>query len=1309
MVLLREISGLPLRKLADQVAKAAGMHRVSHNTIEHWFKGGLPQQGSEQVFVRLLYELDVTGDDVVQRWLQAVRRLRSARRRRVGRATPFGVEPYRGLQSFGVEDSEWFFGRDEQVTAVLDRLAELDRASGGVLMIVGASGAGKSSLLRAGVMAALSRGRLPGSEHWTTILLPAAPRPLDHLVEVFADALGEDRAGVEARLRADPAVAGDYVRRLTQAQGAVPPRTRRMVLVVDQFEQVLAGHDDQSRSADNGSGTADPFVAALCAAATGPDAALVVVGLRADFYAAALAHPPLATAVQRPITLGPMDERQLEEVITQPATKAGVNVGPEFMAALLHDISSRSGRAAHSAGVLPLLSHALHMTWLQGRGNELTAENYRAIGGLDGAIKHSAEKVYTGLAPDQRELARRLFLSLVQIHPDSAETRRRVPRVELAEELTGGSGETRDDDVEELLDRFIAERLITVDADAVEITHDALIASWPTLREWLESDRTGLLLAQRLKTAARDWDRDGRERGLLYRGARLVAARTWASEHSGELPEVAVKFIDASNRHARRRTRRLYRTIVALVSLLVLTVASGVVAWQQRESALTERATAIRERDDALSRMLAIRAGELRTKDVTLSRQLALTAYRTAPTAEARSALLDASAMRPAVRMLAGDDTGIMSGVSFHPSGEVVAAAAETTVRLWDTAEPARPRLGGQLAGDAKIYATSFAPDGSLLAAACADGTVRLWDTRVLAEPVPLLPLTGLGGKVYSVVFSQDGRSLATAAAADSTGSQGSVQLWQVKEDGSVRATGAPIRIEGSAAKSVSFHASGRFLAIGTQGGAVEIRDITDPANPSVVSRPAGPTKAIGQLAFSPDGHLLAAGSADFAAYVWNVEDPRAPVASTPPITGATSWINAVTFSPDSTALAVASSDADLGVRVFDAATMRVTATMPHPAPATAVKFSPDGKSIATGANDGVARLWPLGAPVLGGMTYLVSAVAFSPDGNALAVGSAETRLWDTADPMRTTPLSAPLGNQDAFNGTLAFAPDGHVLAAGQGKSGTVRLLDVTDPSDPVPLGPLLPAHEQQVEALRFSPDGDVLATGGQDGAAHLWDVRDPMRPVRLATLTGFQNTVSWLSFSPNGRFLATASFDKTVRLWDVTDPARPALLGEPFTPTNHYTYSAEFSPDGRTLAVSSADSTVRLYDLDDPARPEVLGAPLTGPTNYVHALSFNADGTTLAAAVTNGTVWLWDMRDRHRPVHQATLTLPTDAVYTLDFHPRTDVLAAGSASNTAWLWHTDPERAAELVCATTGDPITEDEWAKHVPGKPYQSPCATE
>ncbi|WP_034213781.1 WD40 repeat domain-containing protein [Actinoplanes subtropicus] len=1227
---LRKAAGLSVRDLVGLLKT----YDIGKSTLGDWFKGTLPSSLLRAAFEQMLKEFGL-GETDIRRWWTARCRIKV----NADENRPSDIQPYRGLFSFGTADADWYFGRAAVVKELLDRVETLHDQRGGLLVVVGASGSGKSSLLLAGVVPALRGGDRSGSADWPILITtPTDDSPAE--VERFLD---------NARMRP-----------------AAP------VVIFDQFEQTFTGSADQ-----------EELVAALAAAAR--NSAVVVLSLRADFYGHALRHDALRAALgPSQVTIEPMTAGELREVITEPAAKAGIEIEPGLVELLIREIAPGRGTTVHEAGVLPLLSHALHETWTKGQ-TALTTANYLQVGRIEGAVAASAETIYVGLDAARQRVAQRLLLRLVQLNPEAPETRRRVKLQDLLFDT--------DTELEEVLSAFISQRLVTVDVDTVEITHEALIGAWPRLRKWIDADRGALLLGQQLDAAAVAWDDAGRDNARLYRGTLLAAARDWADLHSGEVSSVSHDFLDAGRRHERGRQRILYQAVAALAALFVLAVTLGFVAYHQRNDARTER-------DLALSRETAVRADRLRDRDVSLARQLSLVAYRISPTDEARASLLDASAMRPATRIRGS--AGILYATAVHPNGTIVAAGADTAVKLWDIRNQGHPTLLAQMPAGAagKVYAVAFGPSGDLLVASTADATVLLWDTHVAATPKPLPALTGLGGTVYSVVFSPDGRLMGTACA------DGTIRLWRVAPGGALTTFGAAIHVDGGAAKSLSIRDGNRYLAVGDARGKVSIWDIGDPARPARIASPTGPTKAIGQLTFSPDGRWLAAGSADYSAYLWNVADPRHPQPAGPPITGATSWINAVAFSPSSVFLAVASSDAAVGVRVIDIASRTVVATLPHPAPVTSVRFTPDETTVVTGANDGMARLWPFPGPTLA-LPYTVSSTVFDPTGRTLAVGSGDARLWNLVDPERPKQYGPPLTNQDGFASSVAFTPDNRTMASAFGKSGGLQLWNIADPAHPRTLGPALPAHPgQQIEYLTFSPDGRTLATASRDHTVRLWDVREQSAPHLAATLSGFTADVLSVVFSPSGELLAAASSDETVRIWNVADPAQPSLTGPPLKPGEHYVYSVAFSPDGRTLAVSLADSTVRLYDISHPARPRPVAAPLSGPTDYVYAVTFNDDGSLLAAAATDGTMWLWNTAHRDTPTLDAELTLPTGSLYTAAFRPGSDMLAAGGANDTVWLWHTDPAQAAALICTTSGEPMTRAEWAKYVPGRDYQPPC---
>jgi WD40 repeat protein/transcriptional regulator with XRE-family HTH domain len=1298
--LARQRAGLTIR----EVARVAGLPA---STAGDYFSGRhLPPPSQPGLLPEILRACGETDPARVSEWTSALGRARRSPGRRVSRSRA----PYRGLASFQPADAPWFFGRQE----LTDRLVALAtegaavgngqaaRAAGLPLAVVGPSGSGKSSLLRAGLIP-----RLAGP---LALLTPAADPVAGlavHLSQLTAAGAGPYRPAAElaAALRRDPAGAARLA--LPGQGGPRPGPASRPVIVVDQFEAIFTAcpDEDQRRA----------FISAICAL-SGP--AVVVIALRADFYDRALRHAGLAAALQeRQVVLGPMSPEQVRSAIVEPARLMRLHVEDGLVEVLLRDLAPRTAGgalpgAAHEAGALPLLSHALLATWEHSRGGRLTVADYQASGGIRDAIARTAEKVYADLAGDQQDMTRRLFLRLVNVADDAPETRSTVRLSDLPG-LQGGPAQNGTA-ASDLLGRFVAGRLITMDADTAQISHEALLTAWPRLRAWIDTDHENLRIRRRASEAARAWAEAGRDDAALLRGSRLAVARDWAAEKDNRdsLDRLAREFVDASaaqekirQQAERNRTRRLHRLVAALTALVLVTIGLSGYAFRQRQAASAATDAATTARDSAQSRAVAVEADQVRAQDVSLAAQLGLAAYRIAGTPAARASLLESSGTPMAARL--ADSAGVVQAVSLSPSHRVLAvAAADGTLRLWDVARTGRPAaIGSPLTPKSKypLYAVVFSPDGKILAAAGAGKRVTLWNVSNPAHPVPLkVTLTGPTKTVYSLAFSPGGRVLAAGSADDT------VRLWTVAaRDTRPLATRPLATLTGAAGyvESVAFSPDGRTLAAGSADKTVRLWDVAGPARPRELGKPlAGPAATVTSVAFSPDGRMLAAGSQDDKVWLWNVARRGRAARAGPPLAGATDWVNTVAFSPDGTSLAAGSSDASAAV--WNLATRSLTATLPLPQPVTSLAWDGTGHLI-TGEADGTARLWTLPSPVLaaGGP---VNSVAFSRAG-LLAVGAADLQLWNPVARGRlaAVPVPGPAPLTSRFVNAVAFAPGGKVLAAGYG-DGMIQLWRVAGPGTLSPLGrPVRASGKGLVESVAFSRDGNELASGSDDGTVRLWSVSNPASPRPLATVhdAGI-NIVFSVAFSPDGRTLVAASSNDLTRLWDVADPARPAPLGSPLSGPASYAISVAFSPDGRTLAVGSADKTVRLWDVSDPARPVRLGEPLAGPTSYVYSVAFSPDGKTLAAGDTDGTAWLWNIDDPARPALLATLTGPAGHVYSVAFGPGGRTLAAGSADGTVRIWDTSPRTAADSVCATAGQPLTRREWASYVPGLRYDPPC---
>jgi WD40 repeat protein len=657
--------------------------------------------------------------------------------------------PYRGLSQFEQWDERFFFGREEAASAVLERVG-----TSGLLMVSGVSGAGKSSLVRAGVLPRISNGELaaPGSASWPRVVLTPTASPLDELAERVAPVARTDAATVRSDLTVDPASFAHTARHAAEAASpGLDPSARRLLLVVDQFEQLFTRcSDEEQRRA---------FIAALHAAANGgadtDPAAGVILVVRADFEARCAEYPELTSVVQDRYLVTSMTERQLRRAVTEPAKRAGSHVEDELVEVLLREMrdtasppSSAAARDGWGAGALPLLSHALDQAWRERAGKALTLADYERTGGIEGALAESADGAYQRLTQGQREAAQRVFTRLVATSDDGLDTTDRVARTEL----TAGADAA---DVEKVLETFADARLLTLAAGTVEISHEVLLTAWPLLRDsWLDEVHADRMVRARLQLVAAEWSRNGRDRSYLYQGGLLDTAtrsadRIRTDPRHRPLDRDENEFLRASAQAHRRRirTRQLVTAVLTVLALGAATLSA--VASYRGDQVTTQLRAANAEAlgQESLRRL---------PTDAATAAQLALAAWHSDPKSpQARTALANAYLALPTldaeVTGVATDpikNAWVRGDTVLLPAGPltVITGVSGPTPRRWEV-----PNLPADLPeGD-------LSPDGRWFAYFTRDGRLQLRDVLTRADPVTVAS----GQQPGHIAFSPDSRRLA--------------------------------------------------------------------------------------------------------------------------------------------------------------------------------------------------------------------------------------------------------------------------------------------------------------------------------------------------------------------------------------------------------------------------------------------------------------------------------------------------------------------------------------------------------------------
>ena len=1181
--------------------------------------------------------------------------------------------PFKGLEFFDRADAGHFFGRERVVAELLARTADSS-----LVGILGPSGIGKSSLLRAGVLAALSAGELPGSAGWRQVVL----RPGEEPCRQLAGALGaEDPGAVLAQL----------------APG------ERLVVAVDQLEELFTTCEREDERA--------LFLERLLAAARDDQRrALVVVALRGDYYARFAPYSGFADLLSSGhVLVGPMDRDELASAIEAPAAQAGLEVERPLIDALVAD-------AAAQTGGLPLLSAMLLELWGARDGRVLRYESYRSSGGMHAAVARLAESAYARLAKPQREVAQSVMLRLAT-EQDGALVRRRAPVAEL-ERINGANP---------VVAALIDARLLTLSDGRIELSHEALLREWPRYRTWLEEDRAGRRLHAHLTSAAEEWETGDRDPGELYRGARLVAAVDWAGQHGDRLNSLESAFLDAGrleSQHEQRRqrsqNRRLRVLLIAVGALLAVAVGAAIVAAIKQETASNEARA-------ALARQLGAEAVNEPRLDVAML--MAREAVRLDRSPQTEGTLLATLLRSPAVIgtiALPGNTTGKLA---FSPDGRTLAIADSLgELRLYDprTHKATAAPLGELAENQTPVYSD----DGTLLAyrtteCQCGLGAgIAVRDARTLVPvvtvPTPIAPGDIPGGSI--AIAPNDGAVYYAYWVSPRAGAPAEAYLrrWTLPNG---RALGT-VRIGSGPLLAMRLVDAGSRVVIVTRRSlrVFEARSLRLLRTRAITRAPAAPAAA----AISPDGRTVVIGSRAGVVSFFDADTGRAR-SSTDAHNAA---VSSIVYTPDGRTLATV--DSDDTVIGWNPRTETPDEVLTGPPGGVAgAALSPDGSTLYTSSLDGVLLEWDLsGGRSFGSRSRLGAAsrccdpvappgapLALSPDGTRFAarVAPSTVGLFSTRTLQRLA--SFTIGHDGIGVTALAWSPGGAELAVG-GHSGNVQLWS----TDGTPrlfrslagLRSIL-GQPEAVQAIAFSPNGSVVAAsdddeigssaGGSASADHaslaIWQSATG-RLLALPNLsTNLDNTAGpagddLLAFSPNGKLVAMSMFDRSILVLGVPTGQVRQVLSSPAGSS-----SLAFAPDG-TLATGTPAGTVELWN---PITGTEAGAPLVVAGTAVTSLAIAPTGQSfVTTGLGEGSVKLWFTA----ALHQQGLAFNTDqgATASVAFERGGSRLLAVDDRGNGFSWPTAVSDWEARACAVAGRNPTPQEWSALGIGHAYSNVC---
>ncbi len=1169
------------------------------------------------------------------------------------------TNPYKGILAFQEADVADFFGREKLTDKIISQLAALSD-SNRFLAVVGPSGSGKSSVVKAGLLPLLRQGAVPGSDQWYVAEIMPGSHPLDEVDITLTRLTATPGMNLLPLLREDE-------RGLIRVTRKIFPEGSHLLLVIDQFEEVFTLVKDQTETLH--------FLESLYAAVTDPRSGIrVVITLRADFYDRPLMHPHFSELVsQHTLVVVPLTAEELERAIVRPAERQGV----QFEAGLVSKIASD---VHDQPGALPLLQYALTELFERRDERRLTHDAYHAIGGLVGALAKRADELYANLTEEGQELVRQLFLRLVTLGEGVEDTRRRTTLSELR------SLSTNTVMMDEIISTFANYRLLSLDNDpgtrtpTVEVAHEAILRDWGRLRAWLDNNRDDIKLQRQLMLLADEWHNAQRDASYLIRGLRLETFEKWVVETKLALTSEERAYLQTSlNQHNREqavevenqaRVKALERRSVRFLRILVVVLLLATIgAFGLTGIAINSASDAQNARSTSDTNLVQANANFSRSESQRLAAEatrllaqngnsdiialLSIRSLQTQYSPQGDAAIVGAASLDYPRVVFTGHSRYVTS-VVFSPDGRyVLTGSDDSTARLWDVATGKEIRVfAGHTDGLDRSDAV-ISPDGRYVLTGSIDKTARLWD---IATGETLQTFIGHTAWIAGVAFSPDNH-FALTGSADNT-----AKLWDIQTGKEIRQFTGHTGV----VWSVAFSPDGKYVLTGSDDRTARLWDA---GNGQEIRQFTGHEGGIQWIAFSPDGHLVITGSADSSTRMWDTATGQ----EVRQFVGQTEGINAAIFSPDMKYVLTAAGDGTIWLWDFATGAVLRHVTV-HTGSVLSAAFSPDGQSFITGGYDTTARLWSLQItpelPIFAGHTGEVWDTAYSPDGKYVLTGDSDqtARLWDS----RTGQQLRVFRGHTSGISYVAFSPDSRFIATAS-LDKTARLWDIQTGQEIQQF-----VHMDNINGgISFSHDGQYLLTGCNDTLVHLWDVKSGQE---VRQFTGHTRWLMGTTFSPDDRYIFSGGNDGIAIMWNTRtgELIRRFDVGNPV-------WAVAYSTDNIHVLTGDSTGEVQLWDV----RTGQQIRQFVGHSDGIWGVAFSPDGHFILSGSMDKTARLWDIqtgKELRRFVGH------TSGLESVAFSPDGRYILTGSPDKTARLWDVDYHTTVDYLCNRLSRDFSTDE-----------------